>query len=537
MPFLNANQIDSNAYLHADVCIIGSGAAGIAVAQKLNQTKLKVIILEAGGLKYEEDLQRDYRYLFPNWFRGEWAATRTRAVGGTTIAWYGRCTQMEPIDFEKREWVQNSGWPIDCQSIDQYKKEALEFLHVPEAAGIDPDFWGYNVSREAFRNGELEPRNFIWSNPTDMTTVHGAWLRDSPNISLYYYAFAQEIDPSPSNDHIDSVHVKNLNGDRFQIKASKVILAGGTVENCRLLLLSQKNSAQGVGNDHDNVGRYYMDHPRIEGESYIRINKALPNWENVYRHLDETETTHGVLQFFLAMSEEFQRQHKLLNHCTMLRPVFYEKRSNSYLAAKRIYHAAKGRNLSDLHKTDALKAAYGFGKLVKTGIKQVIGTPLTVSHMELIDQLEQEPNPNSRVTLSQQKDRFNQPLAHIDWQIDESTTYSLRKFHQLIDKHLKANNLGKLTSPHLEIPDHVADYTDACHPAGTTRMSDMPQDGVVDKNCAVHGFDNLFIAGGSVFPTSGHENPTLTIVALALRLAEHIKTLSRTKESRAVAMK
>ena len=530
MAFINANQLKQNANIQTDICIIGSGAAGLAVAHGLNHTNLRVLILEAGGLKYEHELHTDYEYDFPNWFRGEWAATRTRAIGGTTIAWYGRCTQMEPINFEERDWVPNSGWPIDVAEIDQYKRQALEFLHVPEPAGIDPDFWGHNITREAFRNGDLEPRNFIWSDPTDMSVIHGRWLKKSPNISLYYYAFAQEIEPSPNNDHAERVLVKSLNGSEFQVEASTIIVAGGTVENCRLLLLSQKNSQHGLGNEYDNVGRYYMDHPRIEGESRITINKSLPNWENIYQFLDETDTPYGVLQYILAMSEDFQKEHELLNHCTMVRPVFYEMRSNSYLAAKRIFHAAKDRSLSDLHTIDALKAAYGFRNLVSTGIKKAMGAPLTISHMELIDQLEQEPNRHSRVTLNQRKDRFGQPLTNIEWHIDDSTTHSLRVFHQLIADHLQQNNLGTLDSPLLKDPDHVPDYTDACHPAGTTRMSATPKDGVVDKNCLVHGYDNLYVTGGSVFPTSGHENPTLTIVALGLRLADHIKQTVRSNK-------
>ncbi|MEM9776325.1 MAG: GMC oxidoreductase [Chloroflexota bacterium] len=527
MQFQNANQIASSSLLKTDVCIIGSGAASLAIAQELNNTSLNVIIVEAGGLKYEEKLQTDYKYEFPNWFRGQWISTRSRAVGGTTIAWYGRCAQLQPLDFQHRDWVRNSGWPIDISQVDQYKQRALKFLRVPEPAGIDPNFWDGNLTRKSFRSSMLEPRNFVWSNPTDMGDIHSHWLKESKNISLYYYAFAQEVVPSSGDNHIETVKVRNLSGASFQIQASTVILAGGTVENSRLLLLSQANSENGVGNAHDNVGRYYMDHPRTEGKSTVHINKNNLNWKAIYRYLDETETPNGVLQFFLTMSEAFQRENRLLNHCTMVRPVYFEKRNNSYLAAKRIFYAAKDRNLSELQTVDALKAAYGFRKLVSTGIKQAMGTPLTISHMELIDQLEQEPNPNSRVLLSRRRDRFNQPMARIEWQIDESTTHSLRVFHQLIDEHLRKNNLGHLESPLLKDPNFVPDYTDACHPSGTTRMSADPKDGVVDENCAVHGYDNLYVMGGSVFPASGHANPTVTIVALAIRLAERVKEKNR----------
>ncbi len=524
MSFKNANEIDEGESLDYDVCIIGSGAAGIAVAKEFSESNISVIMLEAGGIDFEDELQTDYTYNAVNGREGEWDFTRTRQWGGTTSVWYGRCTKLKPIDYEKRDWVPNSGWPIGPAEVEKFNGRALTTLQVSHQHAIDSAYWQKSETVNAFNSNDIDANVFLWSNPKDMAVAHHKSLGNSKSVTLCYYAFAQQVVPTENDDHIDSVLVKSANGKQFSIRAKHVVIAGGSIENCRLLLLSQKNSPHGVGNQHDNVGRYYMDHPRIEGMAKLMVNFENKNWPSLIRHLDETITDAGNMQVFLSLSEQLQRKEKLLNHGTVFRSIFKEQIASGYLAAKNLYYSVKGKDGNGIDYRDVANMLKGLPKLAQTSLKQALGKPLTFSHLILIDQLEQEPDRASRICLDSEKDRFGQQKTCIEWEIGQSTTDSLRWFHTALDKRLREINLGWVDSPMITDRDYVPEFTDACHPSGTTRMSSDPKTGVVDANCKVHGIDNLYIAGSSVFPTVGYANPTLTLVALGIRLADKIKS-------------
>ena len=140
MPYLNANSLNTETVEEYDVCIIGSGAAGIAVAKEFIGSKQTVIMLEAGGIDFEEELQTDYTYEALNGREGEWQFTRTRQWGGTTSVWYGRCTPLKPIDLEDRPWVNASGWPISFEELEKYNKRAFDTLKVSNQHAIQPSY-------------------------------------------------------------------------------------------------------------------------------------------------------------------------------------------------------------------------------------------------------------------------------------------------------------------------------------------------------------------------------------------------------------
>ena len=523
MPYLNANSLNTETVEEYDVCIIGSGAAGIAVAKEFISSKQTVIMLEAGGIDFEEELQTDYTYEALNGREGEWQFTRTRQWGGTTSVWYGRCTPLKPIDLEDRPWVNASGWPISFEELEKYNKRAFDTLKVSNQHAIQPSYWHESKTAEAFDSTAIEPRVFLWSDPKDMAIAHHKEIEASNNVTLCYYAFAQEITPSENNDHAETVIVRSSEGNLLTIKAKAIVLAGGAIENSRLLLLSQKNCEHGLGNQHDNVGRYYMDHPRLDGKAKLHVNFKNKNWRSMVQHLDETITPEGNMQLLLTLSEEIQRKENLLNHGTVFRSIYKEQISPAYLASKRLFYSAKQKNFKEISSKDSLQVISHLPQLVSTGVKNMLGRPLTFSHLILMDQLEQEPDRESRIMLNGKKDRFGQAKTAIKWEIGESTTRSLFRFHQELDNHLRKTELGWLESPVLDDPETDPGYTDACHPSGTTRMSVHPKDGVVDPDCRVHGIDNLYITGSSVFPTVGYANPTLTLVALAIRVADKIK--------------
>jgi choline dehydrogenase-like flavoprotein len=137
--------------------------------------------------------------------------------------------------------------------------------------------------------------------------------------------------------------------------------------------------------------------------------------------------------------------------------------------------------------------------------------------------LEQLPNPDSRVTLSRTVDALGRPQARLDWRLSDADRRGWSAILAALDGNLRREGLGRLN--HLPRAGDATVFDrlrPACHHMGTTRMSDRPETGVVDRNGRVHGVGNLFVAGGSVFPTSGHANPMLTAITLSIRLAHHL---------------
>jgi choline dehydrogenase-like flavoprotein len=445
---------------------------------------------------------------------------------------------LSPIDFERRDWVPHSGWPIRAADLYEYLERAERALGLPAfrrfaelSALEDSD----PKERAVFADGDLAPTVALWApKPLRFGKIHKRKLRKSANMRVYLHANVTEVVANEAGTAVDRLDVATLTGKRFAARARCYVLACGGLENARLLLVSRRRHASGIGNAHDVVGRYYLDHPRaLVGR--VRLNRpvALP-------YLTGQPLADGKVQVGIALSERAQREERVLNSYLSIEPQMSELAARQYGRTVNV--------LKTLLKRGHSGSRFDFKALDMSGVREMVYllTPkelmphflyryyamlkraarktLSATYLTVINFCEQVPDPRSRVSLSGDTDRLGMRKLKLDWRVGDQEVRSLARLHARFAARLRAAGIGTLEDAVTE--ETTASFIDASHHLGTARMSEDPQHGVVDKHCRVHGMPNLFIAGSAVFPTGGHANPTLTIVALAIRLADHLKARS-----------
>ena len=351
------------------------------------------------------------------------------------------------------------------------------------------------------------------------------FLARSANVKVYYHSRVTEMEEDSVSPVIRQFHLATPAGKTHRIAAKYFVLACGGLENPRLLLVSKSKMTSGVGNQRDLVGRYYMQHPKgLHGLAVLKHNSLRTPLYTGGQLARNVKICGGI-----SFSEEFQRRERVLNHCIMFRPLFSISEgyaSQVYRAVQRAWHGSDPgghRELRDLLKflrTTARRALKGRG----------LGTVFSV-----LNHMEQIPRPESRLDLSGLKDEFGVNRLRIDWRIDPLEKASLCRLHEVVRDTLAARGAGKLESQLDPSGDEWPIVQDSAHHMGTTRMHVDPKQGVTDAHGRVHSVQNLYVSGNSVLPTSGHANPTLTIVALAVRLAEHLKRLYATSDANITA--
>jgi len=478
---------------------VGGGAAGITLALELERAGRRVCLLESGGLRFEEATQELYRGEPATGLLGDTSeylsSSRLRFLGGTTNHWGGYCSPLDAIDFERRPWFAHSGWPFERTELEPYYRRAAEVLQVRP---FDYDL--ARLSRPPLELGEdsgIETRVYHLSPPTRFGAVYREALEASSTLQLLLHANAVEITSNEAATRVDGVEVRTLEGHAFRVAARSVIVAAGAIENARLLLASNRVQPRGLGNQRDLVGRYFMDHLYgtrgighalfVEPGGSLRLYSAeiadalVPN-----RHL-------GVL----SLSARLQREHGLPNHQIRLLPVA----PRSGLAA---LPRALASVTADLGRAEGRQADPARGQ-------QLAALEIGV---------EPRPDPENRVRLAGERDALGIPRLHIHYQLgawdEEALERTLHVFGARLGRSLRARVRVEGEAP------RIGGLDPGSHHIGTTRMHSDPSQGVVDADCRVHGISNLYLAGSSVFPTAGRPNPTYTLVALAIRLADHL---------------
>jgi choline dehydrogenase-like flavoprotein/uncharacterized protein YbjT (DUF2867 family) len=511
-------QLDDGADLDADVCVVGSGPAGWAIATELSGSGLRVVIAESGGLDREpasEALNAIHDVGTPT-FNG-----RTRALGGTSRTWFGRCIPLAGIDLERRPWVPASGWPLTARDLDPYVARAAERLGATLwSDGERPPPRGWPAPLPAIDPSRLSA---VWWQDTVPLDSAAALARErSSGVRVLLHATVTQLVTDGSAKVLESVEVACAPDRRATIRTRLAILCAGGLENARILLYSDRVRPAGLGNDRDLVGRYLMDHPRDPAVP-VRID---PRDERPFRRLFgphrltvATGRRHGFRLGF-ALDDGLQRSQELLHTAAIVEEIGAE--DDPVAAILRLRDGDRGPRRADARRIAA--APLRSMRAVRAMARDEV-SPRAVQTLgfELIS--EQLPDPDSRVRLARERDRLGLPLAEIDWR-----THELELCSQVVLAHEIAAALPGLGLARPALAEWLLQrgggrprLTDGCHPAGTTRMARDPGQGVVDGDCRVHGMENLYVAGSSVFPTAGHANPTLTIVALAIRLADHVR--------------
>ena len=527
-----------------DICIVGAGPAGITLARELGAAGCSVLLAESGGLK-SESRSDDLNHVDSVGHPARLREGRFRIFGGSATKWGGRCAMLDEIDFERRDWVAQSGWPMRRDDLAPYYERAKAILNFDRPWCADEEgLRQLGVETGGF--GEEAIRPFVWRVPPpfrrsswlsrlaprrvrafDFADVHGRELFASPTVHVLLHATLSRLCSAPSGRSVASVELASLNGRSISIRARYFVLCCSGIENARILLNAPAAMLAAL-NAHDNVGRYLAQHPggaiahvRTGRTGALRLQRTF----NIFQRPPRAPVEYAV---GLALSERAQRENGLLNASVAWS---YEAREGSSWAAfKRLKQAfterrAEWRSLRDL--ATALRAL----PLRNLCRRFVLGREIYLDDPSIsaLVNLEQAPNRDSRVYLGPERDAFGVRRAVVDWRISDAERRTARFFAAAIARDFERLGLGKVERP--DWLDSNAPLTEDqlagnYHHIGTTRMSADPRDGVVDADCRVHGSENLFVAGASVFPTGGHANPTLTIVALSVRLADHLRELT-----------
>lgn len=526
MTVLRAQDIASDDTLAADVCVVGSGAAGLTLARRLDGIGRRVIVLEAGGFQHDEAAEADSFEIEHTGvpFRNP-VASRGRWFGGSTNLWFGRIAKPQAIDLAHRSWVPNSGWPLTLEELVPWMDVAAEILAVPHHDKLAIENWSANRTIETFSgDGRTDLGVFLWSTEMYMAREARPAIERSSDVVLVTDATVTELVAERASS-ISSVSVASPGGRRFRVNAAQFVLAAGGLENPRLLLASTGGQSNGVGNQYDNVGRYFLDHPRGEGLARVDLRGLSAAQIERLAFLDErVDSPYGKAQLRVVFSEELQRSEQLLNHSLHGYLIADAHRGPGFESYKRVAERIRRRHVEDRRAlvADMASMVRSMPQLVELGLKRVRGR-IQPTEFVVVDQMEHEPDPESRVTiLPRSTDQNGLPRVRLNWRIGASTRRSQHRMHELFRDALNRAGITTFSSNVLDHPDEELELWDMKHPSGTTRMSASPRTGVVDDNGRVHGIDNLYVAGSSVFPTTGHFNPTLVIVALSARLADHL---------------
>jgi choline dehydrogenase-like flavoprotein len=498
----DARQLPDGTVLDTDLAIVGAGAAGITLARALADAPFRICLIESGGIEPEDATQALAGGENVGLPYGPLEATRLRQLGGTTNHWGGWCRPLDALDFEPRDWVPLSGWPLARADLDPYYAKATAVCEAGPFAYDDVAGWEGRLGTSGFTppGGGIERRVIQFSPPTRFGERYRADLDAAPRLLTLLHANVVEIEASGNAGEITGLALATLDGKRQRLTARHCVLAAGAIENARLLLLSNRVQAAGLGNGSDMVGRCFMEHPHV----YSMGNLLLPDAGMISPLLLDDQEAEGIgLRGNFMPAESFQRAQRLQN-ATFTIGISRRFETPAEIGADEAPLTAPLLDLLRDSSPDAPATPYG----VRIGIGGAG---------------EQQPNPASRLTLSSERDALGQPMTRLDWRLAPEDKASLARNLRALGAGFAAAGPGRL---HVDLPAGEVwpeELTGGNHHMGTTRMAANPRQGVVDADSRVHDIANLHVAGSSVFPTCGAANPTLTIVALALRLADHLR--------------
>jgi choline dehydrogenase-like flavoprotein len=520
----------------ADICIVGAGVAGITLARELAGTPARVLLLESGGLTFTKSLH-SLPTVLSRHLRGEQGLargrnvgqyyyplrfTRARALGGSSRAWARHGLQAAPldaVDFLERDGLPDHGWPFDRATLDPLYERAQNVCNLgPFEYDVDP--WEARGLGPRLPLDEGSVRSTMFQFGLDSAfDRYQAQLTNAGNVELMLHATVTGI-AVDRHGRVEDLRCATLSGNRFSVTADTFILAAGAIETARLLLVSDDVQRPGIGNEHDLVGRYFMEHPDVEVGMFqpapgldlhdLRLYGSQPIGPNLNAHA------------MLRLSDDLLKKEGLLNSVVRLRPMYrsaLDPALGSARALRRsLHHGVPTTGLA----RRTVQAVGGVRPLLRHQAAKRSAPP---DAFGLDIMAEQSPNLESRVRLGGRRDRLGVPSTVLDWRLRDLDWASIKRTVEILGDCVRDAGLGQVV-PTLDRHGPPPAVFGNWHHLGTTRMHTNPAHGVVDENCLVHGTSNLYVSGGSVLPTGGYANPTLTITALALRLADHLRARS-----------
>lgn len=506
------------------VIVVGSGAAGLALTERLSSAGRSVLLLESGA-----DVTAGSSYTSADLNAGTVLGAayagltdgRARTFGGTTELWHGQCMRLHEIDMLERSWIPYSGWPVGLDDLTQHYGEAERWLGVT-GRGYGPERWdeharlariGWDPERLLDDFTEYTPKPMLGRE-------HRAGLAADPRVQVIVNATAARITTSAGK--VTGVQVLAPDGRRVEFTSGHVVLAAGAVENARLLQLSDPEGV-GLGTGRQHTGRFLQDHP------IVRTAQVFPT---DYRVLQDRYVAlhrgHERLFPKVRLSPDAQVRHGLLDVTAVF---VHDHEQPALAAARRLLLAARAHQAPERPWQDFLAALRAPAPVVRDTYRRYVrglSTGERPSQVWLQLWLEQVPDAESRISLGSDTDRLGLRRPQVRWRTSDLEIETSRRMTRWVAADLERLRIATVRAlPAMHDDDAWRkSVTDAFHPSGTTRMSRDPKDGVVDTDLQVHDVSGLFVVGGSVFPIAGYANPTLTIVALALRLADRLAALA-----------
>lgn len=543
----SASDIQQGSTLRPDVCVVGAGPAGIALALTLSAGGLSVVLLEAGLVDedaptqslYEGEVADERLHSPPDKYR-------QRRLGGSSAIWGGRCMPFDPVDFEMRMHIPHSGWPLSYGDLLPYYPaanawaEAGRFSYqAPDALGpqVLPLFHGFKSTRVSTDGLER------FSCPTHFGIRYKKRLEIAPTLQVLLGANCTAIKLHPDGRSVRAVEVTTLSGIRFSVASRATVLATGGLEAARLLLASRDVSPGGVGNAHDVVGRYYMCH--IAGNVGTLTVHGKP--EDV-RHGYEVTPEGVYCRRRLSVNAAEQRRLGLANAVARLHfpritdPAHKSGVLSGLFMARRLISYEYGKRLNDGNPSTLKTYAQHLFNIASDPRDTTAFLTHWVTHRSLAQRKfpsvilrnrsnrfslelhgEQQPQAHSRVTLSEKVDVLGMPRLRVDWRYSKDDINSVGSTLDVLAQEFLKSGVGRFEYQRETLEEDLMRFgAYGGHHIGTTRMGNDPRTSVVNADCRVHSVRDLFVAGSAVFPTSSQANPTLTLIALSLRLGDRL---------------
>jgi choline dehydrogenase-like flavoprotein len=505
---LDARKLPDGARLEADVCVIGAGPAGTSLARALAGLDLDVLVLESGGPRPDERVQELNEGTVIGAAYAGLRETRQRGTGGTARIWNtpvsgepgAKYVPLDDCDFEERAGVPFSGWPFDRAELEPFYRRAQAICGLGPSTYRAEDWSDAIRPTLALTGDHLTTAIYQFGTARRFIDGNLQEIRGADNIRLCHHATVCALETDGSGRRVSAAKVACLNGRRLHIRANTFVLAAGAIENARILLVSGGNPQDAHGNRHGWVGRCFMEHPR---DFALTLLPRSPDLFAATRFYDMHRAPDGTfIGGRIALRHPTIRTEQLPNASVTLLPRLKPGSPRAGPAALL---------LDELRRLGRRRAGEGYGWSAIREPGAVLGS------FQLIVNVEQRPHPENRVALGAGRDSLGVPRVELHWRWRDDEQAQLERLRSLIVRELEESRLGQVRLRAGQRPD-----PNAHHHAGTTRMHADPRSGVVDADGRVHGMDNLYVTGASVFPTAGCANPTLTIVALALRLADHL---------------
>jgi choline dehydrogenase-like flavoprotein len=544
---INSESVVSEAVIEADICIVGAGPAGITLAREFIGSPQRVVLLESGTFENDShiqelnDAQVDSEYLASDAL----SVGRRRQFGGTPNKWvystepadgrlYARCVPPESIDFELHADDPSLRWPFSFNDIRPYYERAQT---VWNGGRFDyaVDTWADGAPSIQTTKGLLQTR-ISQHGPSDVfITRYRDDLLLAANIYVYLECTAIALTADGGAGGVTGLRVARGDGRAFSVVADQYVLACGGVENAQVLLSSEATQPGAEGNRHDNIGRYVTDHPEF------RLGCIFPATDEVYEDLalyDLRWSGRQMVSGFLTLSDEVKRSEKLLNLSAAMAPrgkgfgTAAHRAISGLAAAVRYRQAPSGLWAATMPALRSPGAGFAFLRTrnaehyteYRGGWSRPGANREKFETIELWSECEQTPHRDSRLTLTDGRDWLGRKKLRFNHFWSKSDRDNVSRSIQIFADELRSAGLGRF-EPWGEFEGYARPrFAGLHHPMGATRMHSDPRFGVVDDDCRVHGLPNVYVAGSSVFPTGvGYANPTLTLLALATRLADHLK--------------